>query len=132
MMKLEPLVWRKLASLAGDARENARIFGKTRVGAAVMSENGQMFSGCNIEHKFHSHDMHAEAVAIGAMVAQGGQDKLRAVVVVAERDMLMPCGSCCDWIQMFATPDCEVTFQSVWGSGVRCVRAAELMPYYPR
>ena len=58
-MKITDSMWKDLANHAWKFRENARILGKTKVGAAVSSK-GKIFGGCNIEHKFRSHDIHAE------------------------------------------------------------------------
>jgi len=121
---------RRLAELAWDARERAFVFGPTKVGCAVLADNGQMFFGCNVEHKFRSHDVHAEVNAITSMVAAGSR-KLTMIVIVAEREQFTPCGACMDWILQFCE-DCVVAFQSTKGGLFFQLRARELMPHYPR
>src|SRR3712207_8762813 len=59
--------------------------GPTRVGAAVLGADGGIYAGCNVEHKFRSHDVHAEVNALTSLVAGGGNSAV-AVLVVAERD----------------------------------------------
>jgi cytidine deaminase len=120
----------RLVTAAWEVRENAYIFGNTKVGAASMSRGGGVFVGCNIEHKFRSHDVHAEVNAITSMVA-AGQTDLVAVVVVAERHRFTPCGACMDWIYQFGGDSCIVAYQSEKGGELRAFRAQELMPYYP-
>lgn len=119
-----------LVKAAWQVRENAYIFGNTKVGAAVMSKDGGVFVGCNIEHKFRSHDVHAEVNAITSMVA-AGQTDLVAVFIVAERYRFTPCGACMDWIYQFGGDSCIVSYQSEKGGEIRTFSARDLMPYYP-
>jgi cytidine deaminase len=120
--------WGRLASIAWEARKNAHMHGTTTVGAAALSESGEIFAGCNAEHRFRSHDLHAEVNAIGSMISAGHQ-KLIAILVVAERDRFTPCGACLDWIFEIGGPECLVAFQNSSELFVR--RAADLMPFYP-
>lgn len=121
----------RLAASAWDARKLARIIGSTAVGAAVLGASGGRWSGCNVEHTFRSHDMHAETNAIGTMVASGEQSLL-ALVVVAERERFTPCGACLDWIWEFGGSSCVVGIQNLVGGHFTVVTAGELMPYYPK
>ena len=61
----------RLIELAWEVRERSHIVGKTKVGCAAMSEDGEIFAGCNVEHIFRCHDVHAEVNAITSMVAGG-------------------------------------------------------------
>lgn len=121
---------RMLTEAAWKVRENAYILGKTKVGAAAMSSSGSIFVGCNIEHRFRSHDVHAEVNAITTMVAAGHKE-LAVIVVAAERERFTPCGSCMDWIYQFGGAGCLVGFQPSRDAEVVIFRADELMPYYP-
>lgn len=120
-----------MSEKAWEAREKAFIYGNTKVGCCILSENPDVFyTGCNIEHMFRSHDVHAEVNAISNMVASGSRI-IKAVLVVAERDNFTPCGSCMDWIMQFANDDCVVGFQKTENSEIQVYKASELMPYYP-
>jgi len=123
--------WGPLARAAWQARENAHTFGNTRVGAAVMDISGKIFVGCNVEHRFRSHDIHAEVNAISTMVANG-KTTLVAVLVAAERSCFTPCGACMDWIFQFGGADCFVAYQSQAGGQTTVFRASDLMPHYPQ
>ena len=103
-------LWQNLSSEAWRFREHARVLGKTQVGAAVISGK-KIFGGCNIEHKFRSHDIHAEISAISSMISAGKQN-LDAILVVTERDKFTPCGGCLDWIFEFGGPKCKVGYQT--------------------
>ena len=128
-MTINEEIWLKLASTAWNNRENARILGKTKVGAAVISK-GKIFGGCNIEHKFRSQDIHAEISAVSSMISSGYK-KLDAIIVVAERTKFTPCGGCLDWIFEFGGPKCLVGYQTKKDGKITIFKAEELMPHYP-
>ena len=115
---------------AWQVRENAHVIGPTRVGCAVLTTDGRIYAGCNVEHRFRSHDVHAEVNAITSMVAAGRKD-LQAVAIAAERERFTPCGACMDWIIQFASENCTVLAQSQPGGEVQVFTVRELMPYYP-
>jgi len=128
-VKIEKKTWDELSNIAWNHRENARILGKTKVGAAVLS-NKEIFGGCNIEHQFRSHDIHSEISAISAMISSGNK-KLDAILVVSERDKFTPCGVCLDWIFEFGGPTCLVGYQTKKKGEITIFQAQELMPHYP-
>ncbi len=120
----------RLGELAWQVREAARVHGPTRVGAAVLTAGGETFTGCNVEHRFRSHDVHAEVNALTTMAAAGAGPAV-ALLIVAERERFTPCGSCVDWIFELGGPECLVGFQPRPGGLVAWLRADELMPHYP-
>ncbi len=128
-VKIEKKTWDELSNIAWKHRENARVLGKTKVGAAALSDK-EIFGGCNIEHQFRSHDIHAEISAISAMVS-AGKKKLDAILVVSERDKFTPCGGCLDWIFEFGGPKCLVGYQTKKDGKITIFEARELMPHYP-
>jgi cytidine deaminase len=130
-MKKITIEWDLLSEVAWNCRENASIFGNTKVGAAVLSKSGNIYAGCNIEQTFRSHDIHAETNAISNMVASGDYN-LIAIIITAERIRFTPCGSCMDWIFQFGKQECLVGFQSSRQGKIKIYKAKELMPFYPR
>jgi cytidine deaminase len=124
----------RLLRLADDAwatREHARVHGKTKVGAAVLSATGRTYVGCNVEHIFRSHDVHAEVNALTTM-ASAGDGPAVAVVIASERDHFTPCGGCLDWIFELGGGETVVAFQGARGGPLAKFRATDLMPHYPR
>jgi cytidine deaminase len=119
-----------LAERAWQAREYAHIIGKTKVGAAVLTAQGTIHSGCNVEHRFRCHDVHAEVNALSTMVA-AGHGPADALVIAAERERFTPCGGCLDWIFELGGPSCLVAFQGAPGGAIDVNRAIDLMPHYP-
>lgn len=125
------LIWKRLSAEAWTCRKNSRVLGTTKVGSAAYSSDGNVFGGCNVEHRFRSHDIHAEVSAISSLVS-AGETKLERILVVAERDNFTPCGSCMDWIYELGGPDCVVGFQNKNDGDVKEFLAKDLMPYYPK
>jgi cytidine deaminase len=123
--------WDQLTRPAWEIRERAHTHGPTLVGAAVLASDGRVFVGCNVEHRFRSHDVHAEVNALSTMVAEGA-DRAVAILISAERDHFTPCGSCLDWIFELGGPACFIGFQAQPNSEVRAFQARDLMPHYPK
>lgn len=121
----------ELLTAAWDVRRKAHVIGNTKVGCAVLSTDGRVFVGCNVEHRFRSHDIHAEVNSITTMISGGGT-AIVAVAIAAERNRFTPCGACMDWIMQFAeNGDCIVIWQGSPNGPVRSLMARELMPFYP-
>jgi cytidine deaminase len=119
-----------MASQAWTVREHAHAIGGTKVGCAVAA-SGKIFVGCNVEHRFRCHDIHAEVNAIGSMISAGAS-ALAAVVIVADRDYFTPCGGCMDWIMQFGSTDTPIAFQRSRNGPLITFLATELMPHYPK
>lgn len=99
----------RLLSAAKAAMELAYApYSKFQVGAAILAENGQIYSGCNVENAAYPNGTCAEAGAIAAMV-QGGAHQIREIAVIARGDHLCtPCGGCRQRIREFAAPETKV------------------------
>ena len=64
------------------------------VGAAIESESGRIFTGCNVENASYGATMCAERSAIFALVS-AGQRRIERVCVFAPREPIaLPCGMC--------------------------------------
>jgi len=69
---------------ACNVRNNAQApYSNYFVGAAVLSENGDIYGGCNVERCSYTQTTHAEQNAIDSMVAAEGPVKIAALAVVA-------------------------------------------------
>jgi cytidine deaminase len=123
--------WNSLSDAAWAAQENARPHGETKVGAAVLSATGIVYAGCNVEHRFRSHDVHAEVNALTSMVAAGDGPAV-AILVASSRERFTPCGGCLDWIFELGGESTLVAFEAAAGAQRRTWHARELMPFYPR
>ncbi len=70
------------------------------VGAAIMTENGEVYDGCNIEIASYSPTICAERTAIFKAVSEGHR-KVKAVAIVGDADHTYPCGVCRQVIREF-------------------------------
>jgi len=88
----------QLLRLARTAQQNAYArYSNFKVGAAILLENGESFTGCNVENASYGLTNCAERSAIFTAVSKlgGGNVKIRAVAVVNDHDVACsPCGAC--------------------------------------
>jgi len=119
-----------LLAAAWAVRRNARILGDTAVGAAVLATSRSIYVGCNVEHQFRSHDVHAEVNALSSMIA-GGDSRAVAVAVASERERFTPCGACMDWIFELGGADCKIYVVRRESQVIGVYSATDLMPLYP-
>ena len=83
----------QLVAAAHSAREQAYApYSNYAVGAAVLTENGEIIPGCNVENASYGGTICAERVALTSAIAQGKRH-LRAIAVVTV-DGGSPCGLC--------------------------------------
>jgi cytidine deaminase len=97
--------WDTLVESAWSAREMAYApYSNFAVGAALLSVDGRVFLGCNVENISYGLTQCAERVAIGAAVAAGVKEFL-AVAVVADTGVpISPCGACRQVLAEFGVP----------------------------
>ncbi|MEU9841316.1 hypothetical protein AB0C69_19060 [Actinomadura sp. NPDC048032] len=130
MIEIDQNQLRLLSDAAWLVRKNARLYGPTAVGCAVLSGDDRIFAGCNLEHRFRSHDIHAEVNALSSLVAGGAANAI-VVMIAAERDRFTPCGSCLDWIFEIGGEECLVLNERAPGRVDHRYLVGELMPFYP-
>jgi cytidine deaminase len=123
--------FKNLSRLAWTVRENSFIIGATRVGCAILADDGSIHVGCNVEHRYRCHDVHAEVNAITSMIS-AGKRAIKAMLIAAERDKFTPCGGCMDWIMQFAADDCVIAIQNRRDAAPIVFTPEQLMPHYPR
>ncbi len=85
----------KLVETAKEARENAFApYSKFKVGAAVLTKDGEIFTGCNVESAAYGSTMCAERVAIWKAVSEGKKDFSQIAIVADTPNLTPPCGAC--------------------------------------
>ena len=69
-------------------------YSEYRVGAALATADGTVFTGCNVENANYSNSVHAEELALSKAVAAGHRSFDRIAVSSDRRDGVTPCGMC--------------------------------------
>jgi cytidine deaminase len=84
----------KLIAAARAAQRRAHApYSKFRVGAALLTKSGKIYTGVNVENASYGLTICAERVAVGKAVSDGHR-QFRAIAVVAPSATLSPCGAC--------------------------------------
>jgi len=109
------------------AREHAHApFSKFKVGAALLGEDGQIYTGCNVENATYGLTVCAERVAVFKAVSEGAR-KFRRIVVAADTNVLTPpCGACRQILWEFCG-DIEVILTNLQGK-TESLRLKDLFP----
>ncbi len=97
------MVYDKLIRAAIAAKRKSHSpYSKFRVGAAILSANGKLYTGCNIENSSYSLTICAERTAIFKAYSEGVK-KFKAIAVVSDADVpVPPCGACRQVLQDLA------------------------------
>lgn len=116
-----------LIETAKNAREKAHApFSKFKVGAALRTKSGEIFTGCNIENASYSLTLCAERVAIFKAISEG-ETEFAEIAVAADTDELTPpCGPCRQIIWEFCG-DIPVVMTNLKGE-TETVQMSELLP----
>ena len=119
----------ELVAAARHAYENAYApYSNFRVGAAVLLDGGEVFSGCNVENASYGLTNCAERTAIFSAVSKLGakKTKIRAIAVVNDHDVACsPCGACRQVISEFG-PDADIFY--IGPKGIQRSSMRELLP----
>ncbi|KKB13154.1 cytidine deaminase [Devosia geojensis] len=99
-----------------------------KVGAAILADDGRIYSGCNVENAAYPQGNCAEASAIAAMIAGGGKRITRIYVTGPGSEPVTPCGGCRQRIREFADLDVEVISHGVEGEPLRST-LGQLLPH---
>lgn len=100
--------YNKLYEEAKQASENSYSkYSKFRVGAALLTKNGEIFTGCNIENMSFSLTVCAERTAIFKAVSEGVTD-FEAIAIYGSENPCVPCGACLQVMSEFCTPDFKI------------------------
>ena len=128
-MENKKLSKKELLAIADKARENSYSpYSNISVGAALLTEDGKVYSGTNFENVAYSHTICAERAAFAAAIS-AGERHFSAIAVAggkagAAREALFPpCGACRQVMAEFCSGDFEVIL-----SEDEVVKLSELLP----
>lgn len=102
-----------------------------KVGAAILTEDGKVFDGCNIENAAYPAGICAERTAVGNAVSSGARDFVKIAIVGGKKgeitDFCPPCGICRQVLSEFCGKDFKILLYD--GKTVKSYRLNELLPY---
>jgi cytidine deaminase len=124
----------ELFDAARQVRERAHApYSRFFVGAALRTESGAVYAGCNVENAAYPEGWCAEPSAIAHMIAASSASagrRIAAITCVADQiggRPTTPCGGCRQRIAEFAGPDTPVHCLAPDGTG-RTYRMSQLLP----
>jgi cytidine deaminase len=117
----------ELVAAAKSARENSYApYSDFRVGAAIETDDGEIYTGCNVESASYGLTVCAERVAIWKAISEG-KHKIKNIAVVCDtKELTPPCGVCRQIIWEFGG-NIPVTLANLNG-GRETVEMKDLLP----
>lgn len=87
--------YQKLILAANKVKQNAYApYSKFRVGAAILTKNGHIYTGCNVENSSFGLTVCAERIAIFNAITDGARN-FKAIAIVSDAaEFTPPCGAC--------------------------------------
>ena len=117
----------ELGRLAAEMRSRSYIpYSHYAVGAALLTQDGRIFTGCNIENAAYPVTICAERTAIFKAVSEGARD-FEAIAVATEDGQGYPCGSCRQVMAEFAL-DMDVMLADAAGNITVETSVSDLLP----
>jgi len=102
----------ELFAEAGKAADSAYAkYSRFRVGAALLADDGSIFSGCNVENRSYGLTICAERTAVVKAVS-GGRRSFKALAISTpdSETPVGPCGACRQVLSEFMPPEAPVIF----------------------
>jgi cytidine deaminase len=116
-----------LVDSAIQARQKAWApFSKFKIGAAILTKDGKIYTGCNIESASYGLTVCAERVAIWKAISDGQKEFIGIAIVADTEDLTPPCGACRQIIWEFCN-DIIVILANLQDQR-RTFKASELLP----
>ncbi|WP_425535942.1 cytidine deaminase [Bacillus methanolicus] len=118
----------QLITEAKKAREKAYVpYSKFAVGAALLTDDGKVYHGCNIENAAYSLTNCAERTALFKALSEGDR-KFKALAVIADtKRPVPPCGACRQVISELCPQDMKVVLTNLNGD-IKELTVKELLP----
>lgn len=106
----------QLVTAASEARERAYVpYSNFAVGAAVLSKDGKLFTGCNIENASYGMTNCAERTAIFKAISEGETEFTTLLVIADTVRPVPPCGACRQVLAEFCPRDMPVILTNLQG-----------------
>lgn len=118
----------RLRNAADDMLDMAYVpYSNFPVGAALLTKNGEVYSGCNIENVSYPLSNCAERTAMFKAISEGEKSFEKLVVTGNTEGPISPCGACRQVLVEFCEPDMPVVLTNKKGDTLNTT-VAELLP----
>lgn len=119
---------RELIEKAKEAKEYAYVpYSNFKVGAALLTKTGKIYTGCNIENSSYGATNCAERTAIFKAVSEGFTEFDAIAIVSSSEDVTYPCGICRQVMSEFM-PEAKIFYENKKGEIVES-SVKEVLPY---
>ncbi len=116
MIKITKKIKESLFNAASEVRKNAYApYSNYHVGAALLTDDGEIFLGCNVENASYGLTICAERNAIASAVAKGKKNFSAILVLTRDENPGTPCGACRQVMGEFFNPDAPVFLANTEG-----------------
>ncbi len=118
-----------LVKAARDAAAHAHCpYSGYAVGAALLTDDGQIYTGCNVENVSYGLSNCAERTALFKAVSAGCRTFAAIAVAGGTNKAATPCGACRQVLAEFCPPEMPVFIARLKGGKVRTITLGELLP----
>lgn len=120
---------KKLYEAASTAQKHAHApYSGAFIGAAILTGDGKIYSGCNVENASFGGTVCAERVAVFKAVSEGAKKEVKEVMVVSDADKPWPpCGFCRQVIAEFGSEDTVIYTANLQGK-MKAFKFGDLFP----
>lgn len=125
---MEKLSIGNLTKVANEMLEKAYVpYSKFPVGAALVTKEGKIYTGCNIENASYPLTNCAERTAVFKAVSEGDKEFQTIVVTADTEGPVSPCGACRQVLVEFCEPEMPVVLTNKKGD-IKETTVSELLP----
>lgn len=116
-----------LIERAKEAMTNAYVpYSQFQVGAALLTKDGKVYTGCNVENASYGATNCAERTAIFKAISEGEREFVKLAVVSHTDQYTYPCGICRQVISELL-PDAKLIFSQ--GGSIKELSVSDILPY---
>lgn len=128
-MKISQAQIKNLRKYALDGQANSYApYSGFHVGSAILTKNGNTYSGCNVENASYGATVCAERTATWKAISSGDSSKITAIYVVVDaKEAWSPCGLCRQVLIEFAHPEAIVICEGK-SKKTKTYQLADLLP----
>lgn len=118
---------KEIIKLALDSKEKAYVpYSNFHVGAAVLMDDGKIYTGCNIEIASYSPTICAERTAIFKGISEGAR-RIKTIAIVGDANLTFPCGVCRQVIREFGQDSTIIIANSQ--DDYKVYKLEDILPY---